>query len=170
MRNPSASKRSRSIMAALYALTTAAVMTLTLVIQIPVPATGGYLNFGDIAIFLFALLFGSRVGAFAGGFGSALADLAGGYGVFAPFTLFIKGAEGFLAGYLAVKRSVRRDLLAWAAGATAMVLGYFIVETLFFGGVPAALVEVPSNLLQVFSGAIVSIPLAQALRKTIPAR
>ncbi|MDH5703323.1 MAG: ECF transporter S component [Aigarchaeota archaeon] len=170
MRKPSASKRSRSVMVALYALTAAAVMTLTLVIQIPVPATGGYLNFGDIAIFLFALLFGSRVGAFAGGFGSALADLAGGYGVFAPFTLFIKGAEGFLAGYLAVERSVRRDLLAWAAGATAMVLGYFIIETLFFGGVPAALVEIPSNLLQVFSGAVVGIPLAQALRKAIPAK
>jgi len=172
-------------MVALYALTAAAVMALTFVIQIPIPATTGYLNFGDASIFLFALLFGSRVGAFAGGLGSALADVAGGYSVFAPFTLFIKGAEGFLAGYLAVKRSLRRDLLAWAAGATTMVLGYFIAETLLLslgvipidkGGISigialaAASVEIPFNLLQVFSGAVVSIPLAQALRKAIPAK
>lgn len=156
-------------MVALYALTAAAVMTLTLVIRVPIPATGGYLNFGDVAIFLFALLFGGKVGAFAGGFGSALADLVG-YPVYAPFTLLIKGAEGFLAGYLAAKRSLWRDLLAWAVGATAMVLGYFTVESVFFGGVAAALVEVPSNLLQVFSGAVVGIPLAQALRKTILSR
>lgn len=169
MKDPSA-RRSRSTMVALYALTTAAVAALTRVIQIPIPATTGYLNFGDIAIFLFALLFGRGVGAFAGGFGSALADLAGGYPFFAPFTLLIKGVEGFLAGYLTVRRSLRRDLLAWAAGATAMVLGYFIVETLFFGGAPAASAEVPFNLLQVFSGAVVSIPLAQTLRKAIPAK
>ena len=161
-------KKSTSVRVAMYALTTAAVMTLTFVIQIPIPATGGYLNFGDIAIFLFALLLGSRVGGFAGGVGSALADLAGGYAVFAPFTLLIKGAEGFLAGYISTKKSLRRDLVAWAAGATAMVLGYFIVETLFFGGAAAASVEIPSNILQVVSGAVVSIPLAQALRKAIP--
>ena len=159
-------RRSRSVMVALYALSAAAVMALTVVVRVPIPATTGYLNFGDIAIFLFAFLFGGRVGAFAGGFGSALADLVG-YPVFAPFTLFIKGAEGFLAGYLASERSVRRDLLGWAAGATAMVAGYFVVETLFFGGVPAASVEVPFNLLQVFSGAVVSIPLVQGLRKAI---
>ena len=168
--NDLSARRSRSTMVALYALTTAAVMALTFVIQIPIPATGGYLNFGDIAIFLFALLFGSRVGAFAGGFGSALADLAGPYAVFAPFTLLIKGVEGFLAGYIAAKKNLRRDLLAWGVGATAMVLGYFIVETLFFGGAPAASVEVPSNLVQVFSGAVVSIPLAQGLRKAISAK
>lgn len=156
-------------MVARYALTTAAVMALTLVIRVPIPATGGYLNFGDIAIFLFALLFGGRVGAIAGGFGSALADLVG-YPAYAPFTLLIKGAEGFLAGYLAAEKSLWRDLVAWAAGATAMVAGYFIVETLLFGGAPAALVEVPSNLLQVLSGAVVSVPLARGLRKAIFAR
>lgn len=161
--------RSRTATVALYAMATATVMVLTFVIQIPIPATTGYLNFGDIAIFLFALLFGSRVGAFAGGLGSALADVAGAYTVFAPFTLVIKGAEGFLAGYLSAKRTLRTDLVAWAAGATAMVLGYFIVETLFFGGAAAASVEIPFNLLQVFSGAVAGIPLAQALRKTIPA-
>ena len=170
MKEPSASKRSRSVTVALFALTMAAVAALTRVVQIPIPATTGYLNFGDVAIFLFALLFGSRVGAFAGGIGSALADLAGGYLSFAPFTLLIKGVEGFLAGYLATKRSLRRDLLAWAVGATAMVLGYFITETFFFGGVEAASVEIPFNFLQVFSGALVSIPLAQALRKTILAK
>ncbi|MFB0550999.1 MAG: ECF transporter S component, partial [Nitrososphaeria archaeon] len=54
MKEPSASKRSRSVTVALFALTMAAVAALTRVVQIPIPATTGYLNFGDVAIFLFA--------------------------------------------------------------------------------------------------------------------
>jgi hypothetical protein len=35
-------------------------------------------------------------------------------------------------------------------------------------GVPTALVEVPSNVIQVLSGAIIAIPLARGLRNRIP--
>ena len=48
------------IMAALVAVA-------TFLVQIPIPATKGYLNFGDIVIFVSALTFGPIVGGFAGG-------------------------------------------------------------------------------------------------------
>jgi len=83
------------------ALGIALVALATMSIQIPVPQTRGYINLGDTVIFVFAMLFGARIGALAGGVGSALADLLTGYAHWAPFTLVIKGIEGLLVGLLA---------------------------------------------------------------------
>lgn len=86
---------------ALTATMTAVTAVVTLVTGsfIPFPITGGYLNLGDAIILLSGLLFGARVGDFAGGIGSALSDaiLAPYY---APLTLVIKGTEGYLAGVI----------------------------------------------------------------------
>jgi len=153
-------------LAAALAATTA---VATMLVQIPIAPTRGYLNFGDILIFTSALLFGRFVGAVAGGIGSAIADTITGYGYFAPYTLIVKGLEGFLAGAIRDGKSTRRDVIGWFVGAVAMVSGYFLAEAYAMGlGVPAALVEVPGNTIQVLSGAIVAIPLARALRNRIP--
>ena len=154
-----------TLAAGLAATTTVA----TMLIQIPIPPTRGYLNFGEVLVFTSALLFGRFVGGLAGGIGSAMADIITGYGYFAPYTLIIKGLEGFLAGAIRDGKSARRDLLGWFVGAVAMVTGYFVVEAYVMGfGVPAALVEVPSNTIQVLSGAVIAIPLARGLRNRIP--
>ena len=154
-----------AITAVLAATTTVA----TMLVQIPIPPTRGYLNLGDIMVFTSALLFGRFVGGLAGGIGSAMADIITGYGYFAPYTLIIKGLEGFLAGAIRDGKSTRRDVLGWFVGAVAMVAGYFLVESYVLGfGVPAALIEVPSNSVQVLSGAIIAIPLARGLRNRIP--
>ena len=85
---------------ALLALLTALVAAATRVIQIPTPATKGYVNLGDGMIFVAALLFGGSIGGIAGGIGSALADILGGYANWALPTLIIKGLEGLLVGWL----------------------------------------------------------------------
>jgi len=142
---------------------------MTMLVQIPIPPTRGYLNFGEIMVFTSALLFGRFVGGLAGGIGLSIADIVTGYGYFAPYTLLIKGLEGFVAGAIRDGKSTRRDVLGWFVGAVAMVSGYFLAEAYVMGfGVPAALVEVPSNIIQVASGAIVAIPLARGLRNRIP--
>jgi uncharacterized membrane protein len=154
-----------AVAAALAATTTVA----TMLIQIPIPPTRGYLNFGEILVFTSALLFGRFVGGMAGGIGSAMADVITGYAYFAPYTLIIKGLEGFLAGAIRDGKNTRRDVLGWFVGAVAMVVGYFLVEATVMGfGVPAALLEAPSNIVQVLSGAIIAIPLARGLRNRIP--
>lgn len=77
--------------------------------------------------------------------------------------------EGFVAGAMRDGKSTRRDGLGWLVGAIVMVSGYFLSEAYMMGfGVPAALVEVPSNMIQVLSGAVVAIPLARGLRNRIP--
>jgi uncharacterized membrane protein len=156
------------------AVFTALVFLSTYLFQIPIPATQGYFNLGDIMIFISALTFGPIVGGFAGGVGSFLSDALGGFGSFAPFTLIIKGSEGFVAGLIS-RRSVQRRtlMLAWAAGSVIMVLGYFLAESfliaLFFGsssatGIVAASGEVPFNILQVVGGGAVGIPVSIVLK------
>ncbi|MCS7116772.1 MAG: ECF transporter S component, partial [Nitrososphaerales archaeon] len=79
---------------------TAFVAMATMVFSVYVPATKGYFNIGETMVYTTALLMGPWIGAFAGGVGSMIADLALGYPHFAPGTLLIKGAEGFVVGYL----------------------------------------------------------------------
>ena len=162
-------KRHSTTKVALSVVLASAVTVSTMIIRVPIPATSGYLNFGDIMIFVSALLFGEYVGGFAGGVGSAIADILGGYPGYALFTLVIKGLEGILAGYISNGKSLVRDVVGWAAGAAAMVLGYFVVQTYIMGfGLGAALIEIPPNLLQVGAGALIGIPAARTLRKRIP--
>lgn len=51
----------------------ALVCITTMVIQIPIPMTEGYVNIGDSIIFVASILFGPIPGMIAGGLGSALA-------------------------------------------------------------------------------------------------
>jgi len=151
---------------ALCSVMAALVFVTTMIIRIPVPATGGYINIGDCMIFVSSLLFGFVVGGFAGGVGSALADLVG-YPSFAPYTLVIKGIEGLIAGSLATGRNSPRDVLAVIIAGIEMIAGYFIVELYLFGLGPA-LEELPGNIFQASFGVLVAIPLCFMVRKRLP--
>jgi uncharacterized membrane protein len=162
--------RDLTITALLIALTAVA----TLVVRIPIPATQGYLNFGDSMVYISALLFGPLIGLLAGGLGSALADLFGGFSQFAPYTLVIKGLEGFLVGAISwrlAKRpaptvgSVLTAAVAILVGGAAMIGGYYVAEAFIMGlGTAAAAAEVPGNIIQVVGGLIVAIPASLLLR------
>jgi len=148
---------------------TAATAAVTMVISIPFPPTRGYFNLGDAMVMLAGLLFGARLGGIAGGVGSAISDVLLGYGYFAPLTLIIKGTEGFLAGLIGNSRKLSFKVAGVVAGAIAMLVGYFSVETPLYG-VGAALAElVTINSIQVFSGAIISLALSQIILRTYPA-
>jgi uncharacterized membrane protein len=149
------------VMAALVAVTTFAV-------QIPIPATNGYLNFGDIMIFVSALTFGPLIGGFAGGVGSAISDVLGGYANYAPYTLVIKGVEGVIAGLISNRISYRRDVLAVIIAGAEMISGYFLAEFFPLQHGWAALGEVPLNILQIVAGGLVGLPIALIIRKRLP--
>ena len=72
-------KRTATLIVAQAGVMAALVAVATFLVQIPIPATKGYLNFGDIMIFISAFTFGPIVGGFAGGVGSAISDIASGY-------------------------------------------------------------------------------------------
>jgi uncharacterized membrane protein len=158
----------------LTALFVALVTVATMVIQIPVPATSGYINVGDTMIFVAALVGGPKAGLIAGGLGSAMADLLSGYGQWAPWTLVIKGLEGLIAGVLAYGLYRQRGafsagtLLSLALAGLWMVLGYYVAGGII-RGFGAALTEVPGNLIQGLGSVVIAAPVLAALRGLRPA-
>lgn len=156
-------ERTRTLV--LGALGIALVALATMSIQIPVPQTRGYINLGDTLIVAFALLFGARVGALAGGVGSALADLLSGYAHWAPFTLVIKGIEGLIIGLFASgKKSSFLKLCIVTLACLEMVAGYFLVEVVLYG-LGGALAELPGNLIQAGSAIVIGPLVAFALQR-----
>ena len=103
----------------LAALFAALVCAFTTSFQLYIPATRGYFNVGEVMVYTSALVGGPFIGCFAGGVGSMLADVATGFYHYAPATLVIKGAEGFVVGWLARRRPVR-SIKAWRALSTSM--------------------------------------------------
>ena len=155
------------------ALMTALVAVATMVISVPVAATGGYVNFGDTLIFVSALIFGPLTGLVAGGVGSAMADVLGAYGVWAPFTLLVKGLEGLICGYVFLKLlgiGWGRDKAALASmilAAAWMIVGYFISGAIIIGSLSVAAVEIPANLVQGGVSVAVAAVLVRPLRKIV---
>jgi len=153
---------------ALTAVMTAATAAVTMVVSIPFPPTRGYFNLGDAMVMLAGLLFGAQLGGVAGGVGSAISDILLGYGYFAPLTLIIKGTEGFLTGLIGNNRRLPLKITGVVAGAIAMLVGYFSVETPMYGFGAAFAELVTINSLQVASGAVVSLALTQIILKAYP--
>ncbi len=157
----------------LIGLFTALNFVITYWVQIPIPATGGYINIGDVAVMFTALLFGPIVGGFAGGLGPMLADIFSPYVIYAPATLVIKGIEGFLIGLISNPKDCEgrisyRDIIAVLIGGVLIPLGYFIYEAFILRlGIAVALVEMPGNFFQFGFAAIGSILLITASRKNI---
>ncbi|QPM68235.1 ECF transporter S component [Atribacter laminatus] len=146
-------------------LSVAVVTVVTMVVQVPIPQTKGYINLGDAVILVFAMLFGAKVGMIGGGLGSALADILTGYAHWAPFTLIIKGIEGLIVGLFASKEmSAGKRIPILILAVLEMVFGYFLVETRLYG-LGAALVEIPGNLIQAGSAVIISLLLFYAIKR-----
>ena len=137
-------------------------------IQIPIPATGGFTHPGAIIEIFVAVAFGPIVGAIAAGVGAALADLTSGYASFAPLTLVAHGLLGYLAGYLGWKKSMNGMVTGWLAGGLALVAVYFLGGATIYGfGFAGAGTEVPINLFQVTLG-VVGLLLYELVKRAYP--
>lgn len=143
-----------------------ALTTVMTTIMIPAFSGHGYLNLGDMVIFLAAMMMGKKGGLIVGGIGSALADIILGYSFYAPITLVVKGLEGFVAGgLLGTKLGKKIPLIPTIIGAIVMAAGYYIAEIFLYGAEPA-LVAIPGNLLQGLVGAVTASLLYTGIRKT----
>lgn len=167
------------VVTAMTALMTGLVLAVTFVFSIPISAVGQVFDGGDIMIFIAAWTFGPVVGGFAGGVGSAASDaLMPGTAGFAPFTLVIKGLEGFAAGYLA-RRFPSKLRISWAIASAIMVGGYFVTNLFLIAalygnnsslnpGLVLSLLELPFDIAQVTLGGIVARPVSRYLRRALP--
>lgn len=107
---------------ALTAVFTAFVFVTTWAFTIGIPTTnGGYFDVGEVMVYIVAILEGPYVGAIAGGVGSMLSDAAVSP-AYAPGTLAIKAAEGFVVGYLTNRTFSGGTKSTWRALSVAMGL------------------------------------------------
>jgi uncharacterized membrane protein len=153
----------------------ALVFVVTFTFQIPLPATGGYFNFGETIIYVAALTFGPLTAALSGGVGAMIADATLGAPQFAPGTLVIKLAEGAIVGFLCQKLQKVTSRFAVAAavsvavGGLEMVVGYFMYEV-FVLGYPwtLAAAEVPANIAQMAISLGIALPIVLVIVRVFP--
>lgn len=144
----------------------------TMVVQIPMPLTKGYVNFGDVLVLTSAWLLDSPWGIAAAGIGSAMADLLTGYAYYAPATLIIKALMAVAAFYIAksfMNSSYMKSLVGKIIGGVVaeiiMVAGYYLYAIILYGDPIAAASSIFGNVIQGAVGLIVGVLLTVALEK-----
>ena len=150
----------------------------TLVIRIPIPATGGYFNLGDTFVMIAALLYGPLIGGLVGLIGPAMADAVG-YPQFILATAVVKGIEGALVGIIGGRstgETMIKPVLALLVGITTIVIGYFVFEAFIYPllgqaipffkvtTVEAALAEILPNLMQGVISALIAFGIWRVFR------
>lgn len=164
-------KLNKLVSAALFA---AIICVATYIVQIPMPATGGYVNLGDCFVLTAGMMLGAGYGAMAAGLGSALADMLAGYMQYAPATFVIKAFMAVAAYCLYSKlnktfhnkRRIVSKSISTAVAETIMVLGYFAYEALILGYGLAAAGSIIGNISQGVVGAVSAVILVAALEKS----
>lgn len=128
----------------------------------------GYLNLGDVIIFMSAFVIPDALWCVAAvGLGSALADLLSGFPVYIPATFVIKSLTALAAHFAVNKASKKyvRILLLILAGSL-IPLGYFLYESIIYG-VEEAVLTVGFNALQGALGLFAGNILGNMLRKRL---
>lgn len=144
------------------------VATAFINIRLPIAANGGLVHLGNVPLFLAAIIYGKKTGAFAGAFGMGLFDLLSGWTLWAPFTFVIVGLMGYTVGIITENRvGFRWNVLAIAAACVIKVVGYYIAEGIIYSNWVAPALSIPGNLVQVGVAAVIVLPVVEVVRKAI---
>ena len=147
------------------------VATAFINIRFPIAANGGLVHLGNVPLFLAAIIFGKKTGAFAGAFGMGLFDLLSGWTLWAPFTFVIVGLMGFAVGKITENRiGFRWNVLAIAVACVIKVVGYYIAEVIIYRNWIAPVLSIPGNLVQIGVAAVIVLPIVEIVRKAVKAR
>lgn len=159
---------SRTVRLVAAALLAAMTCVATMIIKIPVQATGGYINLGDSIVMLSGFVLGPVLGGVSAGLGSALADLLSGYAVYIPATFIIKGLMAVAAGLLIKdirKKSIFDFLWVCLVSELIMIGGYLLFEAIILGYGKAALAAVVGNAVQGVAGIAVTVLLLPVVKR-----
>ena len=148
------------------------VFTWLINIRLPFAPNGGLIHLGNVPLFIFAIIFGKKTGAIAGGVGMGLFDLVSGWTLWAPFTFIIVGLMGFVMGLITEKKQgYPWYVVAMAAACVIKIAGYYIAEGIIYGNWVTPVTSIPGNLLQIGVAAvivlIVIVPLKKAANKML---
>ena len=145
-------------------------------IVLPVAATNGYVNLGDVVILLTACLLPPMYAALAAGIGSMLADIYVGYAQYAPATFIIKALMALIACliFTATEKIISKHkwlspfftILAGLCAETIMVGGYFVFEAFVLSYGIGAVASVFPNIIQGIAGIIGGTVLVELIKRT----
>jgi len=153
----------------------------TMIIRIPIPASEGYFNIGDVFVILAGLWLGPRAGLIVGALGPTIADAVG-YPQFILATFIIKGTEGLLVGLIGggqKEYSLGRRTFAATVGGFIIVAGYFVFEAWVYPllgnyipffkvtDIGGAIAELPANIAQAIIGIVGGLALWKPLGRTL---
>lgn len=142
------------------------VFTAFINVRLPIAAAGGLIHLGNVPLFIFAILFGKKTGAVAGGVGMALFDLLSGWGAWAPFTLVIVGLMGFEIGWISEKKQgYLWNVLAIILAGVIKIVGYYIAEGIIYGNWAAPVASIPGNLVQIGVAAVIVLIIIEPLKR-----
>ncbi|MDO5026809.1 MAG: ECF transporter S component [Tissierellia bacterium] len=148
-----------------YSMGIALTLLLTWTFQVPYLVKEGYLNLGDVGVFLSGLLFGPLGGMIAGALGSSLADLFAGFVIYAPFTFVIKGIEGYIVAKLNMRKKDKYVFIYCLLAGIFMVFGYFVSEW-FLYGLGGALANIGGNFIQAAVCATIASLIYKSMKNT----
>lgn len=128
------------------ALLSALIMVSTLYINFPIlPSTGGLIHFGNIFIFLIALVLGMNY-SLAGAIGLTIFDLISGYAIWAPATFLARLLMAVVVSKLAYRETkYLKVITAQVLGAVICVAIYYIYESLFISNFATALLSATAD-------------------------
>lgn len=142
------------------------VFTAFINIRLPFAPNGGLIHLGNVPLFIFAIIFGKKTGAVAGGIGMGLFDLLSGWTAWAPFTLIIVGCMGYVTGAITEKKKgYGWTIFAMLAALLIKIAGYYIAEGIIYGNWIVPLSSIPGNVIQVVTAMIVVMIIIEPLRK-----
>lgn len=137
-------------------------------IRLPLAAEGGLVHLGNVPLFLAAIIWGKRTGAFAGAFGMALFDLMGGWVLWAPFTFVTVGLMGYVVGAITEKHhGFGWNALAIAIACVIKIVGYYIAEIVIYGNWFTPMLSIPGNIVQIAVAAVLVLPIAEVVRRAL---
>lgn len=160
----------------LYGLFIALVYVATRFINIPGPTPGGLFHLGNVMIFTIAIVFGKKAGAVSGGIGMALFDLTSPYAIWAPFTLVIRLAMGYIIGLSAEKFKENKtfNVISILVGITlstvVMIIGYYASEVILYHNYITPLQSVWGNFMQCVMGTAIGVPFSFTLKSALESR
>ncbi len=132
---------------------------------------GGLIHLGNIPLFIAGMIFGKKVGAFAGSFGMALFDITSGWGIWAPFTFIIVGIMGYCIGIISEKRYFKNifinDIICIIVAIIIKTVGYYFAEVILTKNWILPLGSIPGNVIQVGVAGVIVLCLVPLLRKAI---
>ena len=147
------------------------VFTWLINIRLPLAGCGGLVHLGNVPLFIAAMLFGKKTGAFTGAIGMGLFDLTSGWAAWAPFTFVIVGLMGFEVGWFAEKRPFHNrfanDLISLLLALGIKIGGYYIAEGIITGNWLAPIGSIPGNVLQVGVASVVVLAILPVLRHAL---